>query len=483
MKRGFPLRVLALCLLAAACAPHDDAPRTVRFWAMGREGEVVQELLPEFEREHPGIRVEVQQLPWSAAHEKLLTAFVGRSTPDAAQLGNTWIAEFAALGAIQPLDARLAASQGVDSTRYFPGIWRTNLIDGVCYGIPWYVDTRLLFFRTDLLAEAGFDSIPSDWAGWRRAMEAIRARGGRDRFAVFLPVNEWLPPVVFGLQAGSPLLADNATRGAFREPEFRRAFDFYLGLFRDGLAPPVANNEVANLYQEFARGYFAMYITGPWNVGEFRRRLPAELQSSWATAPLPGPDPGVPGVSTAGGASLVLFRGSRHPEEAWTFLEYLSRPAVQLRFRALTGDLPARVEAWEETSLAGDPIVEAFRRQLRHVVATPKTPEWELIATRIQERAELVVRGAAPAESVLALLDRDAERILAKRRWMLSRRAGRGGSNPTSVNLDDEPRLLAETPAPNGATVTAESAVRRATGFTTESSDGAAAAVTPEQAP
>jgi multiple sugar transport system substrate-binding protein len=413
---------IVACCLGAGCSAREGAPRTVRFWAMGREGEVVQELLPEFRREHPDIRVEVQQLPWSAAHEKLLTAFVGRSTPDAAQLGNTWIAEFAALGAILPLDDRLAKSTALDSTRYFPGIWRTNLIDGACFGIPWYVDTRVLFYRKDLLAEAGFDSVPPDWSGWRRAMEAICARGGRDRYAILLPVNEWLPPVVLGLQAGSPLLADNATRGAFREPEFRRAFDFFLGLFRDGLAPPLSNNEIANLYQEFARGYFAMYITGPWNIGEFRRRLPPELQSSWGTAPLPGPEPGVPGVSTAGGASLVLFRGSRHPDDAWTFLEYLSRPDVQLRFRALTGDLPARTEAWEDSSLAGDAYIGAFRRQLLHVVPTPKTPEWELIATRIQERAELVIRGAAPAESALALLDRDAERILAKRRWMLSRR-------------------------------------------------------------
>ena len=399
---------------------------TLRFWAMGREGEVVQELLPEFHREHPQWRVEVQQLPWSAAHEKLLTSFVGRATPDASQLGNTWIAEFAALQAIEPLDARIARSPTVDSTRYFPGIWRTNLIDDVCYGIPWYVDTRVLFYRRDLLAAAGYDSIPATWEEWRTAMLALKRQVGNDRYAVFLPVNEWLPPVVLGLQAGSPLLGEHATRGAFRGPEFRRAFDFLLSLFRDGLAPPVANNEVANVYQEFARGYFSMYITGPWNIGEFRRRLPPELQSSWATAPLPGPDAATPGVSTAGGSSLVVFRGAKNPEGAWALVEYLSRPDVQRRFRDLTGDLPARVEAWEDTVMAQDPHMSTFRRQLEHVVPTPKVPEWELIATRVQERTEMVVRGAVSVDSALALLDRDTEQILTKRRWMLSRNRAQG---------------------------------------------------------
>ena len=56
-------------------------------------------------------------------------------------------------------------------------------------------------------------------------------------------------------------------------------------------------------------------------------------------------------------------------------------------------------------------------------------PEWELIATRIQERAELVIRGAASADSALALLDRDAWQILTKRRWMLSKGRSAGAQD------------------------------------------------------
>jgi multiple sugar transport system substrate-binding protein len=409
-----------LSLVLMGCGGAEDGV-TLRFWAMGREGEVVGELVRDFERENPGVRVEVQQIPWSAAHEKLLTAHVGRATPDLAQLGNTWIAEFVALGALEPLGARVAASAGLSPEAYFSGIWDTNVIGDEPYGVPWYVDTRVLFYRSDLLAEAGYDSMPSTWSGWREAMEAVKRRGGPDRFAVFLPVNEWTQPVILGLQAGSPLLAERATRGAFSEPAFRWAFDFYLGLFEDGLAPAVGNNEIANLYQEFARGYFAMYVTGPWNLGEFRRRLPPELEDAWATAPLPGPDAGTPGVSLAGGSSLVVFRRTEHADQAWRVVEYLSRPDVQRRFYALTGDLPARVEAWDEEALAGQPRLRAFRTQLERVVPTPKIPEWEQIATRVLERAELAIRGGASAGEALERLDRDVDRMLDKRRWLLER--------------------------------------------------------------
>src|SRR5687768_18608800 len=89
-------------LLACANAEAGDQV-TLRLWAMGREGEVVAELIPAFEKEHPGIHVEVQQIPWTAAHEKLLTAYVGEATPDIAMLGNTWVPEFVALNALEPL--------------------------------------------------------------------------------------------------------------------------------------------------------------------------------------------------------------------------------------------------------------------------------------------------------------------------------------------------------------------------------------------
>ncbi|HEU0052061.1 MAG TPA: extracellular solute-binding protein, partial [Longimicrobium sp.] len=152
-------------MLLAACGTGggDAGVVTVRFWGMGREGEVVGELVPEFERLNPGIRVDVQQIPWSAAHEKLLTAVVGDATPDVAQLGNTWVPELQALGALEDLTARAAASSSVPQPDFFEGIWDTNVVGGRLYGVPWYVDTRVLFYRPDLLAAAGYPRPPRTW--------------------------------------------------------------------------------------------------------------------------------------------------------------------------------------------------------------------------------------------------------------------------------------------------------------------------------
>lgn len=411
---------LLACLALAGCG-DGSGPVRLQFWAMGGEGEAVRQLLPEFERLNPGLRVEVQQIPWSAAHEKLLTAYAGEAMPDVFQLGNTWIPEFVALGAIDALDERLNPS-GTDALAdYFPGILATNRLGGRLYALPWYVDTRLLFYRKDILAQAGYAEPPRTWRQWSEAMARIRALPGGERYALLLPMNEWQVPVILGLQAGAGLLRDEGRYGDFQSPEFRRAFHFYLDLFRLGYAPAVAEAQIANFYQEFARGYFALYITGPWNIGEFQRRLPQELQGQWTTAPLPAPDDNYPGFSLAGGASLALAHGSVHKAEAFKLIEFLSAAERQTAFYRLTGDLPTRRSAWDAPELVGSAKARAFHTQLERVAATPKVPEWERITSKIAHYAEKAVRGESSEDQALADLDADVDHILEKRRWLLDR--------------------------------------------------------------
>lgn len=422
MKRALVAgMIVAASLLAPGCGGEDPAGTAeVRFWAFGSEGENVKALLPEFEKRHPGIRVQLQIIPWTAAHEKLLTAYAGESTPDICQLGNTWIPEFVTLKAIEPLDGRIGADSVIVPSSYFPGIWQTNVIEGVQYGVPWYVDTRALFYRTDILEEVGFREPPRTWAEWDTVCRRIvTAPGGRQRYAILLPTTEWAPPVILGMQTGSRLLRDRDTYGDFSGDAFARAFAFYIGFFRNRYAP-AALTDVMNIYQSFGEGYFAMYITGPWNIGEFTRRLPPDLQDRWMTAPLPGPDG--PGVSLAGGSSLVLFSRSRHKDAAWKLIRYLSEPEQQIAFYRITGDLPARVEAWQDSSLADNRFARAFFEQLRSVAPTPTIPQWEQIAMKVQDYAELAARNRMSTQEALRALDRDVDRILEKRRWMLHER-------------------------------------------------------------
>lgn len=413
------------CLLGA-CSPPQDKRETVTFWVMGREAEVVTGLVADFERENPGIDVDVQHIPWTAAHEKLLTAFAADALPDLCQLGNSWVPEFAALGALQPLQTFIDGSATVQPRDYFPGIWATGNIDGVQVGMPWYVDTRLLFYRKDILRDAGVDVPIRTWDEWKAAMAKVKAHVGPDRYAILLPLNEFEQLVSLSLQTSDPLLRAQGTRGNFAAPGFRDALGFYADVFAQGWAPQVSETQVSNVWDEFFKGNHAFYLSGPWNIREFKQRAPEALKEQWSTMPLPGPDG--PGAGIAGGTQLVIFKSSKRKPAAWKLVEYLSRPDVQQRFHALIGDLPPRRSAWDSPQLAGDEYARAFRDQLERAKPTPKVLEWERIGQEIRLASERVVRGGESRDAAVAELDARVDAILEKRRWMQERDRAAAGA-------------------------------------------------------
>lgn len=423
MRRLVLVCIPLLCVLLASAGCERGKQGTIlHFWAMGREAEIVGTLIPEFEREHPGVHVDVQQVAWTAAHEKLLTAYAADALPDLFQLGNTWMPEFAELHALEPLQPYVDGSRVVDAADYFPGIWQTNVVDDRLYGVPWYVDTRLIFYRKDLLAQAGFDAPPRTWAEWETQMAAIERLRGRDRYAILLPLNEFEQLLSFSLQQDDPLLRDD--RSNLDSPGFRRALDFYAGIFRHGWAPPMSETQISNVWDEFFNGMFVFYVSGPWNIREFRLRAPPALKDAWGTAPLPGPSG--PGAGIAGGTSLVVSRHSTHKTEAWAFIEYLSRPDVQKRLHAEIGDLPPRRSTWNDPALRDDPYAAAFRDQLERVKPTPKVLEWERIAQEMRLTSERVVRGGESEDAAVRELDATVNGLLEKRRWVGARRARDG---------------------------------------------------------
>ena len=404
--------MMALPLLAGGCTRR--AAGGLDMWAMGAEAENLPALLAALPGGAPR-DLRIQPLPWSAAHEKLLTGFAGGSLPDLGQVGNSWISELTAIGAIQPVPAAMQSL--VDGQ--FAGVVDTNRIDGRLMALPWYVDTRLQFYRKDLFAAAGYAAPPPTWDEWKRALHAVKRRPGGEGYAILLPLNEYEHLTQMALSAGATFLNPQGTRGAFRDPKFRQALGFYKSLYDEELAPLAGAAQISNVWNEFARGYFAVYPSGPWTIGDMKSRLPANLQSSWATAPFPGPTG--PGRSTPGGSSLVVYSSARDPAAAWALVARLVTPAAQAKLQELTGNLPPSRAVWNQAGLTADPITAAFASQLDRTAALPKVPEWERIASEMQTVAELFVRGRMSLDAAVGDMDRRADRLLEKRRWMIAR--------------------------------------------------------------
>ncbi|WP_337865316.1 sugar ABC transporter substrate-binding protein [Ignavibacterium sp.] len=412
--------LLVTFLTFSYCNKDSDKIKTIKFWAMGSEAEQISKILPEFEKRFPDIKVKVQQIPWTAAQEKLITAFASDNTPDICQLGNTWIPQFASLNAIISLDSFISKSEIINPKNYFSGIWETNIIDNKVYGIPWYVDTRLMFYRKDVFERAGFESPPKNWDELYALCKNIKeAQKNKEKYPIFIPTNEWNSFIIFSLQAGAKLLKDKNTRGNFNSKEFKEAFDYLIRFHKEKLTP-FGMMQVTNVYQAMAEEYISIYFSGPWNIPEFKKWMTGDLAEKWATAPMPGYKGEYPGVSLAGGSSLVIFNNSKYKNEVWKLIEFLSEPDIQLKVYNVTNNLPAVIESWQDSSLSNDVYMKAFYQQLQNVVAAPKIPEWEqIVFSKLQQYAEFAARGVMSTNEALKKLDEDADRILEKRRWIV----------------------------------------------------------------
>lgn len=138
----------------------------------GAEGEKLPDLLKDFQAANPDVKITVTPIPWDAAHDKFTSAITAQKTPDVAMIGTTCMGEFAGLDALEPTPA------SIDKSKFLAGAQATTEVGGTSFGIPWHVETRLVYYRTDLAEKAGFSTPPTDWDGLEAMAKAIQDKAG-----------------------------------------------------------------------------------------------------------------------------------------------------------------------------------------------------------------------------------------------------------------------------------------------------------------
>lgn len=356
----------------------------ITVWAMGAEGEKLSILASEFMTENPDAKVKITSFPFDAAHDKLATAIAARQTPDVSMIGTTWMGEFAKTGAFDPTPSGL-----FDQGAFFPGAWDTAVVDGTAYGVPWYVETRLIYHRSDLAARAGV-SKPTNWQQLTDFAKAMKEKAGA-KWGIYLQpggTGSWQSFMPFAWQAGADILVDG--KFTLDTPQMRQALEYYASFFKQGLAPTQLAPGASDT--GFVKGEIGAFVSGPWHMGILREQGGAALQGKWDVAQMPREKAG---TSFIGGADLVVYKDSKNRDTAWKFVQFLTTPAAQQKLYDLVGSLPAVTQAWQSGKLADDPLLKAFGQQLADAKSAPAIPTWEQVADVIDDGIERVVRGVA----------------------------------------------------------------------------------------
>lgn len=199
-------------------------------WAMGNEGDLLDDFVKGFEKENPDVKVKVTAIPWSSAHDKLQTAIAAGNGPDLAQMGTTWMTDFS--------NSFSSVPENFDMSDFSDGSKAAGQVDGKQLGVPWYVDTRVLYYRTDIAKEAGWDKAPKTWDELKQ-MAADMQKVDGVKYGMYLGpsgTDAFIGTLPFSYTAGASLTDKNQSKWTFDDAGVKKGLEFTTSLYKDGVA-------------------------------------------------------------------------------------------------------------------------------------------------------------------------------------------------------------------------------------------------------
>lgn len=399
-------RIILVVMIAALALPVISTTAlaqevvTIEFWDNQQSesglSEYQQAAVDLFEQEYPGIKVNVVTVPYAEYQDRLTIAVRGGTPPDISTVDQIWNYGFATGGAIIALDDYIAASETVKQENFFPGAWDSAAFDGKVWGIPFNIDVwQFTFYNKALLDAAGVDpqSLVT-WEGLKEGAEKLTDRdAGKYGAGLVGHLGEDTVCIMdsFIYSNGGSVLAEDGTC-ALDEPEAIEALEYLASLL------PYAPEGVANAGTGDMRELFLnqSLATEWWPALEQPTLFASELDWDFVAGTAPeGKTP----VGTLGGWNLVIYEASQHKDEAWKFVEYMTRPDVNAKVVDL---IPANIESatafLEETRKGPELILE----HLNSARPRPLSPEYLQVSTIQQELAQAIFTGTPVADAVSA---------------------------------------------------------------------------------
>lgn len=411
-----------LALTATACG--DDGSSSggegsgkgeITFWDNngGPRTAIWTEIIKDFEKKYPDIKVKYVPIPIADVQSKYDTAIAGGGLPDVGGVGTAYLANMVSQEALEPLNKRLE-----DSTL------KGKLVDGMVqsvtaaagrgddlYSIPTSANNGVLWYRTDLFKAAGLEA-PSTWPKFYEAAEKLTdaknnkfgytIRGGAGSIAQALDA-------IYG-QSGITSFWDGDTT-TLNDPKNVEALEKYAALFKKTTPAADVNNDFTKMVAQWDTGTIGMLSH---NLGSQQDHLKALGADKFAGIPAPIGESGTRVQVSNPVDGLGLFRSGDNKDAAWKFIEFAASHESNSKWNESAGAIPANTEAakdpWinqtESTSLAAKALTDGSTT----IVDLPYyLPDWNNISKADNEpEFQKVMLGKITAK---AFLDKMAKEL------------------------------------------------------------------------
>jgi multiple sugar transport system substrate-binding protein len=380
----------------------------------------VQELLDEFNNQNEGqIQVAYREMPADSGQhfDQLRTEFqAGSGDIDVIGGDVIWPAQFAANGWLVDLSDRFS---GGERSEFLPAPVQANTYQGRIYGVPWYTDAGMLYYRRDLLEESGFSEPPTTYDELKGIARRIQRDSGAEHGFVFQGAN-YEGGVVNALEyiwnsGGGVLDPNDPTRVTIDTPEAIRGLQIERSMIEDSIAPQSVTQykeqESATIFLNggavFMRNVPRMYALASDPTES--RIDPEQI----GVAALPTAEAGNRSYSNLGGWNFFINAASENQEAAWEFIQFMSAPEQQ-KFRAIEGSvIPTRQELLDDREILDRvPVIALGRDAIQNTRPRPVSPYYSDMSLRMAKQFHASLQGNVSAEDAVRTLQEELTTIV-----------------------------------------------------------------------
>ncbi|KMO95434.1 extracellular solute-binding protein [Streptomyces roseus] len=319
------MRFLAVCTALAAAtaltgcsqlAGSAGGAQKVTLWLMkgSASEDFIAKFTTSFEKEHPGVDLDVRIQEWTGIGEKVNAVLAGKGaeSADVIEVGNTQVAQYIETGGLSELTLEGLREWG--SRDWLKGLADPASIDGAQFGVPWYAANRVVIYNKDLFANAGIKAPPKNRQEWIQATQKLD-KGGRQ--GIYLPGQNWYVLAGFIWDEGGELAVETGSEwvGTLDDDKALAGMEFYKQLQALGDGPKNADEETPPQSEVFASGEVAQIIAPPGQAAAIEAANPA-LKGKLGFFPIPGKTSDRPGAVFTGGSDLIIPERTAHRRQA-----------------------------------------------------------------------------------------------------------------------------------------------------------------------
>ena len=403
MLKSMQTALLGATLLGAALASpaHAETKINALFMAQAAYSEAdVRAMTDAFTKANPDVTVNLEFVPYEGLHDKTVLAQGSGGGYDVVLFDVIWPAEYATNKVLVDVSDKVTPEM---KSGVLPGAWTTVEYEGKHYGMPWILDTKYLFYNKEILEKAGIKNPPKTWAELSEQAKTIKDKG------------LLATPIAWSWSQAEAAICDYTTLvsaygGSFikdGKPVFQTgggldALNYMVDSYKSGLTNPNSKEfleeDVRRVFQN-GEAAFALNWTYMYNMAND----PKDSKVAGKVGVVPAP--GVEGKSTVsavnGSMGLGITSTSKHPDEAWKYITFMTSQPTQNQYAKLS--LPIWASSYDDPAVSKgqEELIAAAKIGLAAMYPRPTTPKYQELSTALQQAVQESLLGQAKPEDAL----------------------------------------------------------------------------------